>query len=363
MARASKTQPALRSRLVIFAVLLVVAVGFVIALGAGAIEQNVVGNYVVYILVGALAAVLTFGILSSTGEIAGERHGFSIKVTGSLVALLAVAGGGVWLDLQRRDFVVKLKLVGGDGGPVRATGKARLEFLGRTPEASINGSDLVTFEAIPASAMGAEASVSLDSPGLRLAHAVRFQLRSDSLVEVAVTPAGTPRLTGTVRFKDGPLAGAALAVAGTSCAGQVDGRGYFDIECPSVKLPALVRLEAPRALDAVVCQREFTLTTATGNDLVVPACSEPAGQGTAARRQRRPCGGAIGRMALVNAVQSLEPRARVTVSASIGPSGRFRGVVVREGPPEYAGRIEGRMVEAASDCAETEVTVTVPAVH
>ena len=57
--------------------------------------------YVVYVLLGLLAAVVTFGMLSNTGSFTGEHgggtgeHGRStLKLGGAVVALVIVAGGG-----------------------------------------------------------------------------------------------------------------------------------------------------------------------------------------------------------------------------------------------------------------------------
>jgi hypothetical protein len=80
----------------VFIVLLIAVIAMAILFATGTLRFGLSGPfvYIVYVLAGLLSALLTFGMLSSRGELHGEHEGIGLKLGGAVVALVVVAAGG-----------------------------------------------------------------------------------------------------------------------------------------------------------------------------------------------------------------------------------------------------------------------------
>jgi hypothetical protein len=88
----------------IFAALVLLLVTTTILFASGLLRHGVgtTATYVVYVLAGLVTAVLCFGLLGATGAFEGTAHGATLKLGGSIVAMLVVTGGGVVYEQYRK---------------------------------------------------------------------------------------------------------------------------------------------------------------------------------------------------------------------------------------------------------------------
>lgn len=84
-------------RLVVLGVLLVFLFVFVYLFAGGKINMGISSSfiYMIYIILGLIASVICYGLLSSFGEIQGHRYETTIKLGGAIVGLVVVGGGGL----------------------------------------------------------------------------------------------------------------------------------------------------------------------------------------------------------------------------------------------------------------------------
>lgn len=128
---------ALRTRRMVFIALFLASVMFAVLFGAGILRQNIISEYVVLVILGGLTGILTWGILSSSGEIKGSGYGVSLKLGGSSVTLGATLAGGLWLAASEGEFAIKIKFVDEVRQPVNVNSTVRLEIDGYTSTMSV----------------------------------------------------------------------------------------------------------------------------------------------------------------------------------------------------------------------------------
>jgi hypothetical protein len=94
-------------------VFLLVIVGLLLLVGFGRLDLGIDPSlrFLVYILAGLLVAFATFGILTSTGELSGSPFGIQVRLGGSLVAAVVVAGGGSLYELYVRPATFETRVV------------------------------------------------------------------------------------------------------------------------------------------------------------------------------------------------------------------------------------------------------------
>lgn len=83
-------------KITVFIILLISVLLLVFLLASGKLRFGLLPQftYILYSICGFLAAILCFGILSSSGEINNNENGRAIKLSGAVVAFIVVAGGG-----------------------------------------------------------------------------------------------------------------------------------------------------------------------------------------------------------------------------------------------------------------------------
>jgi hypothetical protein len=256
----------------VFGAALVAAVVLAVLFGLGVLRQNILSEYVVFVVLGGVAAIFTWGFLSA-GPGAGEtRQGIALRLIGSAITLAAVIAGGLWLAMSQGEFAIKIKFVNGAQRPIAVTGLARLEIGGYTSSVPVTRSDLVAFSQLPRRMDGIPASLTLESPGIALGSPDgKYRLHPDGMYVVEVRPVATPKLSGTVSFTDARMPGGRLSIVGYDCAGDIHD-GFFEIPCDGLMAPVKVQVRVPELYVLQVCTRELVLPTLANNDVVLEGC-------------------------------------------------------------------------------------------
>lgn len=269
----------MRVRTAIFAALFLAAVMFALLFGVGVIRQNAVSEYIVFVLLGALAAVLTWGILSSSGELRGAPYAINIKLAGSIVPLIIIAAGGLLMAHSEADLAIKVKLVDDAGLPVKVSGLARLEIEADVRTVPVERADLIEFDHLPRALGGKEATFTLESSTVRVgAPGQRYQLEENGLITIHVRPIPIMKISGTVSFQGERVPGGMIAIIGRDCIGEIRA-GYFDVPCETLKLPTRVQIRLPEIYAGRVCTHEVPVGQLVDNDLVLLPC-EPGERGS-----------------------------------------------------------------------------------
>lgn len=261
----------LRLRRQIFTMLFAAVAGFAILFGAGVLHQNVVSEYVVFVLLGALAAVLTWGILSSTGEINRLGYGIQVKLAGAFVPLVLITGGGLWMMSSDEAFEIKFKLVNGAGQPVKVSGTARLEVAADPRRVVLQNTDLVAFH-LPHADQDKDASLTLESSDVQSESPEKlYRLHPNELFLAHVVPVSITKISGTVSCDQKPLPSGTISVTGRDCSGNIQD-GFFEIPCDglSAQVQIEIRLPDPYAKDI----RTRTLNKLLGEKVSLSSCSK-----------------------------------------------------------------------------------------
>ena len=269
----------LQTRRMIFMTLLGASVILAVLFGSGIFRQNIISEYTVLVILGCLAGILAWGILSSSGEISGSRYGITMKLGGSSVTLGATIAGGLWLATAESEFAVKIKFVDESKQPVNVSGTLRLEIDAYTMPMPVRGADLVELGQLPRRMAGRVASLTLESSVFRLGLPdQKYRIQPSEMLLVHVRPISTTRISGTVSFEGARMPGGQISVVGRDCAGNVRD-GFFEISCVETSIPVKIQIRVPELYTSRICTREVTLKTFTNNEIVLEACANTATKG------------------------------------------------------------------------------------
>lgn len=150
--------------LLLFAILLLT-----IVFASGQLRFGLSGTpvYVVYVLCGALAAVLTFGLLGAWGEAQGTGWGVTVKLGGSIVALVVVtAGGGLYERYLHRTPEIDVRLNFYEDSPsvlTKITGQVRVFVGNQDISRDLKGDSTVLIQGVAADRLDGPISLDLDS--------------------------------------------------------------------------------------------------------------------------------------------------------------------------------------------------------
>lgn len=84
----------------VFIVLLVAVLGLSVLFASGKLRFGLEGPfvYIIYVFAGLLTSVLTFGLLSSQGDVDTDKNGYRISLGGAIVAFVVVVGCGGYYE-------------------------------------------------------------------------------------------------------------------------------------------------------------------------------------------------------------------------------------------------------------------------
>ncbi|WP_141194770.1 hypothetical protein [Maliponia aquimaris] len=145
--------------------LLVVVAGLTILLASGVLQFGFQGPviFVLYIISGVFVALSCFGILTSTGELAGEPYGINVRLGGAIVGLVVVvAGGGIYELFIRNSESTKLQIVmyvGSRNNIPEIDAELTLILDATTVSKAVNGRGIVVFDNLPPSWLGRDAAL------------------------------------------------------------------------------------------------------------------------------------------------------------------------------------------------------------
>jgi CHAT domain len=284
-ARASTRRPrrpglvALQARRMIFMTLLAAAVVLAVLFGSGILRQNIISEYTVLVILGCLAGILTWGILSSSGEISGSRYGITVKLGGSSVTVAVTIAGGLWLATAEHEFAIKIKFIDESRQPVHVTGTLRLEIEAYTIPMPVRSADLVELGQLPRRMAGRVASLTLESTPFRLGSPdQKYRVQPNEMLLVHVRPVSATKISGTVSFEGARMPGGHISLVGRDCAGDVRD-GFFEIACEETTLPVKIQIRVPELYTSRICTREVVLKTLTNNEVVLEGCAKLAVRG------------------------------------------------------------------------------------
>lgn len=163
-----------KQKLVVFGVLLAVLIAMTLVFASGLLRFGLSGPsvYVLYVIAGLLASVLTFGLLTSSGTLIAKRHGASLTLGGAIVALVVVAGGGGLYEKylhQPQSFDALLVFWINDPSTLaRLDGEVVLYAGNNDFSQQLIGTGRARYLGLPTSLLGQAVSISLDSPGYQV---------------------------------------------------------------------------------------------------------------------------------------------------------------------------------------------------
>lgn len=161
----------------VFVILLLAVIGLVLIFASGRLRFGLEGPvvYLIYVLVGLLAAVLCYGILNSTGQLSGKIHGINVQLGGAIVVAVIIVVGAVYYEkMVRQDtpFEVRAYLYEkAQSELVSANGVLAIHLGEMLPTANINPDGTALFQGIPRQWAGKKVLVSLTSTSHELAKA------------------------------------------------------------------------------------------------------------------------------------------------------------------------------------------------
>jgi hypothetical protein len=289
-----------RSSLVrIFAALLAVFVGIAVLFASGAIRHGLgtMGTYVVYVLAGLVTAVLCFGLLGATGSFEGSAHGGTLKLGGSVVAMLLITGGGIVYERYRAPESFDTRLVFLDKAtrqPQRLSGQATILLEGEKRMAPLHDQSDALVESFPASARGRSALLALDVSPFRAAspqEPVTLDQQLTVLVErdpTVATEKPPLRIAGRILAPDHrPASGAQIALCRKAFAAPVlaDSEGRVSADVPADCDIDEISADRPFATNVRWNASSYavTLVARTGFEVVLER-SKPSGTESRSRR-------------------------------------------------------------------------------
>lgn len=146
--------------------------------------------YVLYLLAGMLAALLTFGMLTSSGQLQASRGGSTLTLGGSIVALVVVAGGGGLYEryLHRAEtFDLLVTYWMNDPSALEPLKGQVTIYAGNNDFTQpLDGSGRNRFLGLPSSLLGQKIDLSLNAPGYKVVEIKPAVFTSDGRVQVKV---------------------------------------------------------------------------------------------------------------------------------------------------------------------------------
>lgn len=194
--------------------------------------------YIVYVIAGLLSATLCYGILEATGTFEGQYHQARLKLGGSVVALVLVAGGGGAYERYLRTpetFDLRIRFISSTRSPQPLTGTVRLFLGAENHEGKLDHGSDVLFQGIASGWKGTPVHLSLEAPPYRLTDKSLIGLKVacdtiDILVEkdqaLVATYGGTLSTPPPIR----KVPRAKLELIGTPCHVLTDENGYFSFK-------------------------------------------------------------------------------------------------------------------------------------
>jgi hypothetical protein len=158
----------------IFGALLFAVLLLTILFASGSLRFGLSGPsvYILYLLAGMLAALLTFGMLSSSGQLNATRGGVTLTLGGSIVALVVVAGGGGIYEryLHRPEtFDLLITFWATDPNALEPLKGQVTIYAGNNDFTQpLDGSGRNRFLGLPSWLLGKKADLSLNSPGYKV---------------------------------------------------------------------------------------------------------------------------------------------------------------------------------------------------
>lgn len=173
-------------------VLLLAVIAMAVLFATGTLRFGLSGPfvYIVYILAGLLSACLTFGMLSSRGELHGEREGIGLKLGGAVVALVVVAaGGGVYeryLYTPPQFDLLVLFFTDNPAKPEPVTGKVVVIAGNQDFAADLDGTGRLTIRHISSRYLQHPFQIQLSSPNYEVVSNFPPRLPADAPVMIKV---------------------------------------------------------------------------------------------------------------------------------------------------------------------------------
>ena len=176
----------------VFGALLLTVLLLTILFASGSLRFGLSGPsvYILYLLAGMLAAVLTFGMLSSSGQLNATRGGVTLTLGGSIVALVVVAGGGGIYEryLHRPEtFDLLITFWATDPNAFEPLKGQITIYAGNNDfTQALDGSGRNRFLGLPSSLLGKKAELTLNSPGYKVVDMQPPEFTSEGRLRVKV---------------------------------------------------------------------------------------------------------------------------------------------------------------------------------
>jgi hypothetical protein len=179
-------------KLLVFGVLLVVLLGLTVLFASGTLRFGQSGPivYILYVIAGFGAAVLTFGLLASSGTFSASNRGMTLRLGGSVVALLAVAaGGGLYERYLHRAETFELLIVfwmGDSNSSAPLIGEMVLYAGNNDFPKKLDGSGRARFLSLPSQLLGRPINFMLNVPGYQVVEIKPNVFENDKPIQVQV---------------------------------------------------------------------------------------------------------------------------------------------------------------------------------
>jgi len=158
-----------KTKLALFGVLLAAVLALTIVFAGGWLRFGLGAQFtfVMYVLLGLLAAVTCYGLLSSSGELEGKAYGVAIKLGGAIVALAVVAGGGALYERYGQtqgSFEQRINFYSNHRGQLeKITGAATLSFGNERRLETLRETGTALYQGIPIQWLGKPLVLDLES--------------------------------------------------------------------------------------------------------------------------------------------------------------------------------------------------------
>jgi Effector-associated domain 2 len=175
-----------KTKLILFGVLLVAALSLTILFAGGWLRFGLGAQFTfaMYVLFGLLAAVTCYGLLSSSGELEGKEYGVAVKLSGAIVALAVVAGGGAlyekYVPHTAASFDQRVNFYSAQPTQLeKLNGEATLTVGNKRFTERLRETGTVLYQGIPSEWLGKPVQLDLDCPGYELAPVEKTALLND----------------------------------------------------------------------------------------------------------------------------------------------------------------------------------------
>jgi len=159
-----------KTKMTIFIILLVVLLLVVYAFASGKWSMGISGSftYLIYVFLGLISSVVCYGLLSSMGEIQGHKYETTIKLSGAIVGLVVVGGGGMFYEKYiRQPETLDMRVIfytDNKSSPQKISGTATLFTANKQNAVTLRNEYTTLFQGLPAAAEGQTLSLTLDCP-------------------------------------------------------------------------------------------------------------------------------------------------------------------------------------------------------